>query len=243
MTYCETCHVSVVEGVVRLTEERHQSVTFAQSVSFSLANAGVRPHIVGIQNSKVILLSAEPLVIFTVYLHTNHGISAMLALLQVIGGNSIPHPLCPMLLLCLNSICRIGNGTLGNWIGKDTLLLLTIIETKGCLHIEVLERINIHISIAEHTPISIAVIAIAVETCQRVLTIRVTAHRTRIIAIDSANRQRRIELKNILKKTARCLHLTGAVDGEMLANCDNMVLADLQQLILTIHTSRETVEV
>ena len=63
-------------------------------------------------------------IVLTVQLHTQHYVSAVFADFHVIGGDGIPHPFGPMLLLCLYGILVVGYVTFRDGIGKDALLLL-----------------------------------------------------------------------------------------------------------------------
>ena len=84
----------------------------------------------------------------------------MLATLQIIGGNSIPHPLCPMLLLRFYSIGGIGNSTLCDRIDESALFLLRVVKTEGGLNIQVLYRVDIYVSITKHTPEGVTVVLV-----------------------------------------------------------------------------------
>ena len=86
----------------------------------------------------------------------------MFAHLEIVGGNGIPHPFRPMFLLSFHTVDGVGYGALSNGILEDALLLLGIVETEGCLDIEVLERIDVQIGIAKHAPVGVAVVAVAV---------------------------------------------------------------------------------
>ena len=122
----------------------------------------------------------------------------MLAHLQVIGGDQVPHPLGPVLLLSLHGIGRVGHRTLCYGIGEDTLLFLGIVKTEGSLDIEVLDRVDVHIDITEGTPVGITVVAVTIQSCYRILTVGIATYRTGIFAIGSIDRERGVELQHVL---------------------------------------------
>ena len=122
----------------------------------------------------------------------------MLAHLEVIGGDQVPHPLGPVLLLSLHGIGRVGHRTLCNGIGEDTLLFLGIVKTEGGLDIKILDWVDVHIDISEGTPIGIAVVAVAIQSCDRILTVGIATYRTGVFAIGSIDRERGVKLQHVL---------------------------------------------
>lgn len=167
----------------------------------------------------------------------------MFANLQVVGGNGVPHPLGPVLLLAFYGIDGVGDRTLCDRIGEDTLFLLTVVQTEGRTDMEVLQRIDVDIGIAKQAPVGVTVVGITVETCHWVLAVGITTYGTGIVTVDGADGQRGVELQHILEETARGSHLAGAVKGEVLTYGNHVEVLDLQQFEFGIHTSRDTVEV
>ena len=243
MTQREAGHVLVVEGVVHLAEERYQREAAGITVRLRLTDTGSRPHIVLVQQHEVELLTAEPHIVLAVELDTGHGVGTVLALLEVVSGNEVPHPLRPVLLLGLHGILRTSHGTFRNRIGEDALLLLRVVQTEGSLDVQVLQGVDVDIGITEHTPVGVAVVLVTLQTSQRVLTVGVAAYRTGKLAGGGIDGQRGVELQHVLQEAARGLHLTGAVDGEVLTDGHDVAVLDLHQLVLSVHTTREALEV
>ena len=135
------------------------------------------------------MLGAEPFVVFTVDLHTHHGIGTVFANLQVIGGDGIPHPLGPVLLLGLHTIDGVGHGAFCNRIGEDALLFLCVVKSERRFDIEVLDRIDVDVCITEGAPIDITVVTVAIQTCHGILAVGVASHRPGIVAVDGAHGQ------------------------------------------------------
>ena len=113
----------------------------------------------------------------------------MLAFLQVIGHNGIPHPFGPVLLLRLHGVLVIRHRALGNRIGEDTLAFLGIVDTCRGADMKTLHRVDIDEGVSEDTPVYIFIVFIAVEPCQRVFTVRITAYRTGKITVLRIYRQ------------------------------------------------------
>ena len=103
-----------------------------------------------------------------------------------------------MLLLGLYGIGGIGHCSFRNRIGEDALLLLGIVDTEGGLDVQILKRVDVEEHVAEGTPVTVTVVAVAVETGHRVLTVGIAAYRSGILAIRSIDGQRGIELQHIL---------------------------------------------
>ena len=167
----------------------------------------------------------------------------MLAHLKVVSGNGVPHPLRPMFLLRLHGIDGVRHSALGDRIGENALLLLCIIQTKSGTDVEILEGVDIDVGIAEHAPITVAIVGITLQSCHGVFAVRITTHRTCIVATDSTDRDGWVELQHILQESSRCLHFAGAVDREVLADGDDVSVAQLQQFVVRIHAGRKTLEV
>ena len=128
-------------------------------------------------------------IIFTVQLHTDHGITAVLADFQVIGSNGIPHPFRPVLLLGFHGILVICHVALGNGVSEDALRFLCIVQSECGTYIEPFEGIQVDVGVTEHAPVSIAVVRVTFQACHRVFTVGVTAHRTCIFSVDVTHRQ------------------------------------------------------
>ena len=60
-------------------------------------------------------------IIFTVQLHTHHGVSTMFADFQIVGSDGIPHPFRPVFLLGFYGILIICHITFGDGVGEDAL--------------------------------------------------------------------------------------------------------------------------
>ncbi len=141
----------------------------------------------------------------------------------VIVRHEIPHPARPVFLLCLHSIDGIGHITLCHRISEYPLLFLRIIETESGADVEPLERSQIHINVTKQAPVFVTVVFVPDKPCQRVLPVRVTGNRASKIPCGGIDRQRRIGLQHILQETAGSLHLVGAVHGEVLTDCKNIL--------------------
>ena len=167
----------------------------------------------------------------------------MQALLEGIGGNGVPHPLGPMLLLGLYGIGGIGHCSFRNRIGEDALLLLGIVDTEGGLDVEILQWVDVQKHIAEGAPVTVTVVAVAVETGHRILTIGIAAYRSGILPIRGIDGQRRVELQHILQESARGLHFVSTVKREMLTHRQQVSIVDPDEFIVCIHTGRKTFKV
>ena len=163
----------------------------------------------------------------------------MLAYLEIVGGDGIPHPTHPMLLLCLHPIGGGSDIALGDRIGEDTLFLLRIVQTCRGADMQILVRLNIQKGVAEKAPIGVAIVLVAVKTGNGVLTVGVAADRACVVARGGIDRQRGIELQSVLQDTAWGLHLARTVECEIFANRDTVV----QERVVGIGTSRETVKI
>ena len=165
----------------------------------------------------------------------------MLANLQIIGNNSVPHPLRPVLLLCLNGILIVGYYAFGDRIREETLLLLRIVETCRSTDIQTFDRVDIDEHVSEQTPIGVSVVFVALQNGKRILTLREAAGRRslRQIAVGRIDRQQGVVLEHALNVTAGSAYLRSAVKREVLTDSHNIV----QHLIVGVNTRRETVEV
>lgn len=94
-----------------------------------------------------------------------------------------------MFLLAFHTINGVCHRTLSDRVGEDALLLLTIVKSERRADMEVFQGIDVDISVSEQTPVGIAVVRITVETCQRVLTVRIATYRTGIVAVGRADGQ------------------------------------------------------
>ena len=106
----------------------------------------------------------------------------MLALLEIVGGNGIPHPLRPVLLLGFHAVDGVGHGSLSDGVLEDALLFLCVVETKGGFDVEALEGVDVQVGIAEHAPVGVTVIAVAVQTGHGVLAVGIAAHGTCVVS-------------------------------------------------------------
>ena len=163
----------------------------------------------------------------------------MLADLQVIGDDGIPHPFEPVLLLRLHSVLVVRHGAFRNRIGEDTLFLLGIVDTRSGADIQPLDGVDIDISVTEHAPVGIAVILVALQTGNGVLAVWVTAYWACKLTLRSVYRQRGVELQHVLQEPAGSRDLGGAVHRKVLANRHIV----LENLIVAIDTRRETVKI
>ena len=165
----------------------------------------------------------------------------MLANLQIIGNNSVPHPLRPVLLLCLNGILIVGYYAFGDRIREETLLLLRIVNTCRSTDIQTFDRVDIDEHVSEQTPIGVSVVFVALQNGERILTLREAAGRRslRQIAVGRIDRQQGVVLEHALNVTAGSAYLRSAVKREVLTDCHDVV----QHLIVGVNTRRETVEV
>ena len=159
--------------------------------------------------------------------------------IQVIGDDGVPHPFEPMLLFCLYGVLVVRHCTFRDGISIDTLFLLGIVNTRRGADIQALVGIDIDERVTEDTPIGISVVFVALQTCYRVLTIRVTAYRTCKLTLRSVYRQRGVELQHVLEEAAGSRDLGGAVHRKVLANRHIV----LENLIVAIDTRRETVKI
>ena len=160
----------------------------------------------------------------------------MLACLEVIGSDGVPHPAGPVFLLGLNGIGRIGNRSFCDRIGEDTLLFLRVVKTEGGLHIEVFEEVHAQVCITEHTPIGVAVVFVTFQTGHRILSVGIAAHRTGKLTFCRIDRQRRIELEHILQESAGSRYFAGAVHGKGFSNGYDVSVAHLDKFIVAVHT-------
>ena len=175
MTYRNREQVSVVVRIVSLAEERYKRVTASTAVGLRLAATCIRPHIVGRQNNIILLVTREPLIGLTVQLCTYQEVGAVLADLQIIGDNSVPHPLQPMLLLGFNGVLVVGYHTLVDGVGEESLLLLRIVDTRRGADIQTFDGSDVYKYVTEYAPIDVAVILVALQNRQRVLALRESA--------------------------------------------------------------------
>ena len=238
-THRERRHIAIVVGVVGFCEIGQQRVALRRTIGLRLACTRIWPHIVGREQNIVLFVAREILRLLAVQLHTHHHIAAVLLHIEVIGRYGIPHPAHPVLLLCLHGIGRGRYIAFRNRIGEDTLLLLRVVETRRCADMQPFVCLHIHKRISEQAPVGVAVVGIAFDTRHRVLPIRITAHRTRILAIFGIDGQRGIELQGILQDAAGRLYLRGARQREVLTNLYFIV----QERVIGIGTRREAVEV
>ena len=99
----------------------------------------------------------------------------MLADLQVIGDDGVPHPFEPVFLLVLNGVLVVGYHAFGDGVGEETLFLLRIVDTRRRADIQTLVGVDVDICISEHAPIGITVVLVALQDGHRVLSLRETA--------------------------------------------------------------------
>ena len=182
MTNCQAGQVTVIVGVVGLGKEGHQGIALSRAVGLGLADTGIGPHIVGVQHEVVIFLAAEPDIILAVQLHTDESVGAVLADFQIVACHGVPHPFCPVLLLGLHAVDGVGHCAFGDGILEDALLLLCIVDAEGGAQVQILDGVYVDEGIAEHTPVDVAVVAVAVQACQGVLAVGVAAHGPGIFA-------------------------------------------------------------
>ena len=239
MTKSERDEITIVVRVVGLAEERDERVAAGRAVSLGCAHTRIRPHISGVEHYIVLFITREIFVLLTVELHTEQEIGTVLIDIQVIGDDSVPHPLEPVLLLCFNTVLIVSHRSLCYRIGEDTLFLLSIVDTGCGAYVQSLIRCYVEESVTEQAPVGVTVVAVSLKTCQRVLTVGIAAHRTCELAIGRIDRQRGVELQHVLEEAAGGCHLRGAVESEVLT--DRHIVAN--DLIVGVDTSREAVEV
>ena len=165
----------------------------------------------------------------------------MLANLQIIGNDGVPHPFRPVLLLSLNGILIVGHHAFGDRIREETLLLLRIVDTCRGTDIQTFDRVDIDEHVSEQTPIGVSVVFVALQNRERILTLRETAGRRSLcqIAVGRIDRQQGVVLEHALDVTAGSAYLRSAVKREVLTDSHNI----FQHLIVGVNTRRETVEV
>ena len=95
----------------------------------------------------------------------------MLADLQIIGSNGVPHPAHSVFLLAFDGRIGTHHLTVCDRVGEKALFLLRIVHTKGGANHEVLERSHTQVNIAEHTPLGVFIIFGIVDHAQRILTL------------------------------------------------------------------------
>ena len=167
----------------------------------------------------------------------------MVARFKVVGRDRVPHPLEPVLLLGLHGVGRIGHRTFRHRIGEDALLLLGIVQAEGRLEIQALHRVDVQIGVTEHSPVVIAVVRIAGQAGERVLAVGIAANGTGEFTLGGIDGNGRVELEHILQESAGCLHLAGAVQGEVLADGEDVLVPDLEELVIRVDTGGKTGEV
>ena len=118
----------------------------------------------------------------------------MFADFQIVGSDGIPHPFRPVFLLGFYGILIICHIAFGDGVGEDALWFLCIIQSEGGADIESFEGVEVDVGITKHTPVSIAIIRVTVQSRYRVLTVGISAYRTCIFSIDVVNGQWGIEL-------------------------------------------------
>ena len=95
----------------------------------------------------------------------------MLANLQIVSGNGIPHPAHGVLLLTLYGTVGTHHLTIRNGIGEEALLFLSVVHTERGTYHEILEWCDTEVYIAKHTPLCIFVVFRISNHAQRILTL------------------------------------------------------------------------
>ena len=146
-----------------------------------------------------------------------------------------------MFLLRLNRVLVIGDHTIFDGIGEETLFFLRIVKTGCGADMQSLDGVDIQEHITEDTPIDIAVVFVALQDRQGVLALRKTAGRRSLsqLAVRVIDRQKRMVLKDTLDIAAGSSYFRSTVEREVLADGHNI----FQHLIVSVNTRRETVEV
>ena len=237
--YCHREQIFIIIRIIQFSEERNQWIAFARTVSLSRTGTCIRPHIVGRQDGIIFFIARKIDIVFAVQLHTDHGVTTVFANFQIVGSDGIPHPFRPVFLLGFYGILIICHITFGDRVGEDALWFLCIIQSEGRAYIESFEGIEVDVSITKHTPVSIAIIRVTIQSCHRVFAVRVSTYRTGIFSIDIINRQWGIELQYILQESAWCLYFRSTVQGEMFSYGQEFA----NQVVIRVHTGRETFEV
>ena len=156
----------------------------------------------------------------------------MLAYLEVVCSDSVPHPSHPVLLNVLCSTFRALYLTVSNGVEETALLLLSVVQTEGRTYHEVLERSDADVSIAEGTPRGVLVVLVAVDDAQRILALEVRAEGLCKLTILSEDGVVRVKLEGALDDATRSIVALGAAQGEVLANDNSAV----EQLIVCVGT-------
>ena len=167
----------------------------------------------------------------------------MVAPLQIVCSDDVPHPLGPVLLFSLYGIGRVGNRSLGNRICEDALFFLSIVETECRLDVQVVYWVDVQEYVAERAPVGIAVVAVTLQASHRVLTVGIATHRTSKLSVGGVYWQRWVELQHVLQESAWSRHLAGAVQCEVLTYGNDVPVINLQELIVGVDTSRIALEV
>ena len=131
--------------------------------------------------------------------------------------HEVPHPACPVFLFGFDGVCGIGHVALSDGIGEEALLLLRVVETEGGAEIEALEWVEVHVGVAEEAPVGVTVVLVSLEAGYRVLAVGITAHGACELALGGVDGERWIGLEHVLQETAGSLYFVGAVEGEVLA--------------------------
>ena len=164
---------------------------------------------------------------------TNQRVGTMLANLQIVGGNGVPHPAHGMLLTHLSSGLSIGNLTIDNRVGEVALLLLAVVHAEGRAYHEALERLDADVGITEDTPEGVFIVLNSGEQAQRVLALCEGSHGLGILAILSIDGEVGIELQGISENVAWSIDTLGTVQREVLAEG----YLSVQQIVFGVSTS------
>ena len=133
--------ISVSIRIVHFTEERDKWITFTGTVSLCRTTTCIGPHIIRSKDREVFFISGEMAVIFTVQLHTCHHVSTMLAYLQLISGNGIPHPFGPVFLFGFYcTLAVVGLCSFLIRISEVTGLFVSIVQTESRPYIQSFEK-------------------------------------------------------------------------------------------------------
>ncbi len=178
MAYGEPDEVAGVERVVYFAEEGYQREAVARAVCLSGAGAGARPHEVGVEDREVGLVAGEPCRSLADKLHACESVEVVLTEVDVIACHEVPHPASPVLLFCFYGVLVVCDVAFGDRVGEYALFFLRVVESERGANVEAFEGGEVDVSVAEQTPVVIAVVFVADEACERVFAVGVSSDRT-----------------------------------------------------------------
>ena len=163
----------------------------------------------------------------------------MAAHLEVIGGDGVPHPAHPVLLLAFRGVLGAEHLAVGDGIGEEPLLLLRVVQSKGRADVEALEQVNAQVGIAEHAPLGIAVVLAVLQDAQRILAFGIRTQCLGVFAVLRIDGIVRIELQRVFDDVTGSVHAAGAVQVEVLSEGH----LPAEQLVVAVGTCRNTAEI